>query len=181
MRNVYIKSLLSVDNNIGDNNNIDVRESYTPSLLNNFTKNRNFWKENISNKVLTKNDLIKNVTIPSYEPFNLTGYQNNSHLLELFSKRPSFIPTPSSDNWYALLKDFDHFKIKIRCKVNFYDTSNKTEVTNDELKPLVIKSQSNKVDRKCKIPQVETFLSRIEQDIFRDTLRKKYKSNISRS
>ena len=34
---------------------------------------------------------------------------------------------------------------------------------------------------KCKIPEVETFLSRIEQDICSNALQKKYKSNISRA
>ena len=112
----------------------------------------------------------------------MTEYQIGPHLSELCSKGPSFIPTPSSVNWYALLKDFDNFKRKVRCKVHFYDTSNETELTNDGIKPPIIKSQSNKVAPKCKIPEVETFLSRIEQDIFSNILRKKYKSiNISRT
>ena len=111
----------------------------------------------------------------------MTEYQIGPHLSELCSKGPSFIPTPSSVNWHALLKDFDNFKRKVRCKVHFYDTSNETELTNDGIKPPIIKSQSNKVASKCKISEVEAFLSRIEQNIFSNTLRKKYKSNINRA
>ena len=88
--------------------------------------------------------------------------------------------TPSSVNWYALLKDFDNFN-EVRCKVGFYDASNKNELTKDGTKPPIIKSQSNKITTKWKTPKVERFLSRIEQDIFSDTLRKKYKSTISRA
>ena len=43
----------------------------------------------------------------------------------------------------------DNFKHKVECKVLFYDSSNKTELTNNEIKPSVIKSQNNKVDPKC--------------------------------
>ena len=91
-----------------ERDHIDVRESNAPSLLNSYTEN---------------------VDIPSHEPLNLTEHQINPHLSQRCSKGPSFIPTPSSVNWYALLKDFDNFKHKARCKVHFYDTSNKTELT----------------------------------------------------
>ena len=148
-------------------------ESNTPSLLNSSTENGTFWKENISSKVVTKEDLIKNVNIPSHEPLNLTEHQIDLQLSEVCSKGPSFIPTSSSVNWYALLKDLDNFKDKVRCKVHFYDTSNETEPTNNGIKLPIIKSQSNKVGQKYKIPEVETFFSRTEQDIFRDNLQKK--------
>ena len=148
-------------------------ESNTPSLLNSSTENGTFWKENISSKVVTKEDLIKNVNIPSHEPLHLTEHQIDLPLSELCSKGPSLIPTPSSVNSFALLKDLDNFKDKVRCKVHFYDTSNETEPTNNGIKPPIIKSQSNKVGKKYKIPEVETFFSRTEQDIFRDNLQKK--------
>ena len=61
----------------------------------------------------------------------------------------------------------------MRCKVHFLDTSNETEPTNNGIKPPIIKSQSNKVGQKYKIPEVETFFSRTEQDIFMDNLQKK--------
>ena len=103
----------------------------------------------------------------------MTQHQIELHLSELWSKRPSFIQKPSSVNWHVLLKDFDNFKDKLTCKVHFYDTSNETELTKDGIKPPIIKSQSNKVAPKCKIPEEEKLLSRTGQDIFRDTLRKK--------
>ena len=84
-----------------ERDNIDVSESNTPSLLNSSTENGNFRKENISNKVVTKEDRIKNVNIPSFEPLNLTEHQIDPHLSGLCNKGPSFIPTPSSVNWYA--------------------------------------------------------------------------------
>ena len=79
----------------------------------------------------------------------LLNIKFDPHLSERCSKGPSFFPTPSSDNWYALLEDFDNFKHKKRCKVYFYKTSNKTELTNDGIPP-IIKSQSNKVAPKYK-------------------------------
>ena len=62
-----------------------------------------------------------NVDILSHEPLNLTEHQSDPQLSELCSKGPSFIPTPSTINWYALLKDFDNVKHKVRCKVHFYE------------------------------------------------------------
>ena len=92
-----------------ERDHIDVRESNTPSLLNSSTENGNFRKENISSKVVTKEDLIKNVNIPSHKPLNLTEHQINPHLFELCSKGPSFIPTPSSVNWYAQTSQLSRF------------------------------------------------------------------------
>ena len=63
--------------------NIDVRQSNTPSLLNSSTENGTFQKENISRKIVTKDDLIKNVNIPSHELLNLTEHQIELHLSEL--------------------------------------------------------------------------------------------------
>ena len=99
----------------------------------------------------------------------------NRHLSELWSEGSSLVPTPSCVSWYDLLKSFDNFKHKVICKVHYYDTSNKTEQTNDGIKTPIIKSQGNAVDLKCKIPEVETFLRRIEQEIISDTLKRKYK------
>ena len=147
-----------------------IHHHYLTALL---KMNGTFQKENISSKIVTKGDLVKNVNIPSHEPLNLTEHQIELHLSELWSKRPSFIQKPSSVNWHVLLKDFDNFKDKLTCKVHFYDTSNETELTKDGIKPPIIKSQSNKVAPKCKIPEEEKLLSRTGQDIFRDTLRKK--------
>ena len=62
-----------------------------------------------------------NVDILSHERLNLTEHQSDPQLSELCSKGPSFIPTPSAINWYALLKDFDNVKHKVRCKVHFYE------------------------------------------------------------
>ena len=78
-----------------------------------------FEKKILANKAVTKEDLIKNVNILSYEPLKLTEHQIDPYLSELCSKGPSFIPAPSSVNWYALLKDLDNFKHKVRCKGHF--------------------------------------------------------------
>ena len=75
----------------------------------------------------------------------------------------------------------DNFKHKVICKVHYYDTRNKRELTNDKIKTPIIKNQSDAVALKCKIPEVETFSSRIGQDIINDTLRKKCISNISKA
>ena len=79
------------------------------------------------------------------------------------------------------IKVFDNFKHKIRWKSHFYDTSNETKLSNDGIKPQIIKSQSNKFASKCKKSKVETFFLRIEQDIFSDTLRMNYNIDISRT
>ena len=63
--------------------------------VNNSFENGNFRKQKVSCKVVTKEDLIKNVTIPSYEPLNLTEHQINPNLSELCSKGSSYILTPS--------------------------------------------------------------------------------------
>ena len=61
-------------------------ESNTPSLLNSSTENGTFWKENISSKVVTKEDLIKNVNIPSHEPSDLTEHQINPNVAKAHHK-----------------------------------------------------------------------------------------------
>ena len=69
-----------------ERDNIDIRDSNTPSLLNSSTENRNFRIENISSKVVSKEDLIKIVNIPSHEPLNLIEHQIVLHLSELLAK-----------------------------------------------------------------------------------------------
>ena len=60
-------------------------ESNTASLLNSSTENGNFQKENMCSKVVTKEDLIKNVNILSHEISNLTEHQIDLHLSKLCS------------------------------------------------------------------------------------------------
>ena len=131
--------------------------------------------------MVTKEDLIKNVNIPSHKPLSLPEHQIDPDISEQCSKRPLFMSTPPSVNLYALLKVFDIFKHKIRCKIHFYDTSNETKLSNDGIKPPIIKSQSNTFAPKFKKPKVETFFFRIEQDIFSDTLQINYEIDISRT
>ena len=80
-------------------------------------------------------------------------------------------------------KEYDNYKHKVRCKLHFYDTSNKTELTKREVKPQSRPNnkQPNKVDPKCKIADVEMLFSKIEQDIYSDNLRIKFKSNINKA
>ena len=58
-------------------------------ILNNSTDNGNFRKENISIKVVTKENLIKDVNMPPYESISLTEHQIKLHLFKLCSKGPS--------------------------------------------------------------------------------------------
>ena len=53
------------------------------------------------------------------------------------------------------------FKSKLSL-ISWY--KNITAQANDELKPLLIKPQSDKIVDKCKTPKTETFLSRTKQD-----------------
>ena len=48
-----------------------------------------------------------------------------------------------------------------------------TKLNFNETKPPLIQIQINKVAPKCKIPEVKTLLSRMEQDIISETLQKK--------
>ena len=69
-----------------EKDNIDVKESNTPWK---FSKRK--YQQQSSYYQISKEDLTKNVNMPSYKPFNLTDHQINLHLSELCSKGPSFI------------------------------------------------------------------------------------------
>ena len=131
-----------------------------------------------------KNELIGSTEIPSYEPLCLGKTQVESQLSSICSKGPSFVPTPSSFNWLQVLKDFDTFKHKIRSKAYFH-TRNCNTTTNDSHKDVALifppyqQKNIESVAPKSKYPEVETFLSKIEQDIFANTLRKNIKPNLT--
>ena len=54
--------------------------------------------------MVTKEDLIKTVNIPSHKPLSLTEHQSDPDLSELCSKRLLFMSAHPIVNWYALYK-----------------------------------------------------------------------------
>ena len=137
----------------------------------------------LSNNVSTKtakDNLIDNFKIPSYEPIILSKSTLDNTLTSICSKGPSFVPIPSSVNWLQILKDFDIFKHKIRCKAYYLDKVQQPSSNLDShIQPPFIKKDIKNIAPKSKYPEVETFLSKLEQDIFTNTNRKSVKQNLS--
>ena len=97
--------------------------------------------------------------------------------MDLCSKGPSFVPTPISYDWNQLQKDFDLFQSKLRAVVFFANkqsniTEDQGEITNPPWQKSSWKAS------KCNIPELETFLSLVERDLFSDTKRKTVTDNL---
>ena len=131
---------------------------------------------------LIKQELLSAVEIPPHEPLNLDGLQRDlpSGLTELCKKGPSFIPTPDSFDWLQLQKDFDRFRNRIRASVFFSDKPSTPAYTCDDVTGIrPPKKPSSWNAPKAKIPEVETFLSNVERDLFSTTTRRKAADNLS--
>ena len=127
-----------------------------------------------------RDEILKDAVIPPYEPINLDakGRELPSGLSDLCKRGPSFIPIPTSYDWLQLQKDFDRLQNTMRTRVFFIsETEPETETTRSPLDPP--KPRSKWKPPKCSIPEVETFLNRIETDLFSYTKRRRVDDNLT--
>ena len=160
-------------------NNVTSIESHHDFMI--FTENQS---NSSQQEKSLKEKLIGDTHIPDYEPINLSNEEIDPNLASLCSKGPSFVPTPSSFNWLQILKDFDNFKHRLR-SIAFYHDKNKSSSNSNfngssDIKPPYVCKPISKVAPQSKFPELETFLSNIEKDIFENTNRRNVKSNITK-
>ena len=127
-----------------------------------------------------KEEILSNAVIPPYDPINLDAKERElpEGLSNLCQRGPSFIPTPTSYDWHQLQKDFDRFRKSMRTQVFFSRNEPEQEVTRSPLDPP--KPKTKWKPPKSTIPEVETFLNRIESDLFSQTKRKRVDDNLTR-
>ena len=99
-------------------------------------------------------------------------------MISLCSKGPSFVPVPREFDWLQLQKDFDKFANRIRTKLFFSDNTDNNIIPNEELMCAPRKPSKWKAP-KSSIPEVETYLSSTERDLFCESKAKKVKDNLS--
>ena len=131
---------------------------------------------------MVKMELLSAVEIPPHEPLNLDRLERDlpAGLSNLCKKGPSFVPTPDSFDWLQLEKDFDRFRNRIRASVFFFDKSSTPAArTSDVTGIQPPKTPSSWNAPKAKLPEVETFLSNVERDLFATTKRRKVEDNLS--
>ena len=96
---------------------------------------------------------------------------------KLCAKGPSFVPTPSHYDWLQLQKDFDAFRNRIRARFIFKDSNPLT-------RPVSIcppRKPSKWSAPRTNSPELETFLSSIERDLFEDTSYKNIRNNLTKA
>ena len=128
-----------------------------------------------------KCEILSNVDIPPYSPINLDSQNRDLPigLTELCSRGPSFIPTPVSFDWLQMQKDFDKFSKNMRTQVFFANKEKPAALGQKSKFDVPPKTNSNWDPPKSTIPELETFLSLIEREIFSNTKRRKVEDNLS--
>ena len=129
-----------------------------------------------------RNDILNGFELPSYDPIMLMQGDQilPEGLTSLCAKGPSFVPTQKHVDWLQIQKDFDRFKNTIRCKMFFASqVENVSHNTSpDTFQPP--KKPSSWRAPKSKVPEVETFISCVEKDLFSSTNVKPSYDNLSR-
>ena len=117
--------------------------------------------ETTSNYNTMKEDLLKDIEIPSHDPIVLCDNPKfqESAFKSLCAKGPSFVPTPKTVNWNQLQTDFENFQNSVRREIHF--AKSPQEATN--------KDDDDQPPKKC-----------IERDLFINTSKRKLKSNLSK-
>ena len=132
-----------------------------------------------SKKKKEREDILKDVEIPSHDPIVLTSnpkFQDPS-FKSLCAKGPSFVPTPTSVNWSQLQEDFDKFSNLIRREIFFAkNPPTATILKSDDGPP---HQPSSWQAPKTNIQDAEAFLKCVERDLFADTSKKEVRSNLS--
>jgi len=98
---------------------------------------------------------------------------------ELCAKGPSFVPTPSHFDWLQLQKDFDAFRNRLRARFIFKDSAPVNQSHRDSSYPP--KKTSKWSAPKTNSPEIETFLSSVERDLFADTSFKNIRNNLTKA
>ena len=127
-----------------------------------------------------RDEILADAVVPPYDPINLDAKERElpPGLSDLCKRGPSFIPIPTSYDWLQLQKDFDRFRNTMRARVFFFSkTEPKPEVIRSPLDPPRPKSKWR--PPRCSISEVETFLNRIETDLFSYTKRKRVDDNLT--
>ena len=118
---------------------------------------------------LKRDEVLSDVVIPPYEPLNLDakGRELPPGLSELCK----------TFDWLQLQKDFDKFRNSMRAKVFFSRTEPEQAAPNS--RPQAPKPSSKWRAPKSSIPEVETFLNKVESELFSYTKRKRVDDNLT--
>ena len=129
---------------------------------------------------LLREEILSSSEIPPFDPINLDGLERElpSGLSELCQRGPSFIPIPDSYDWLQLQKDFDRFRNRVRSTVFFSSKPQTERVCNDVTGIQPPRAPSSWKAPKAAIPEVETFLSSVERDLFSSTKRRVVTDNL---
>ena len=88
-------------------------------------------------------------------------------MISLCSKGTSSVPVPRAFDWLQLQKDFDKFANGIRTKLFFSNSTVNNIIPNKQCAP---RKPSKWKAPKSSIPEVETYLSSIERDLFCESI-----------
>lgn len=124
---------------------------------------------------LLNDDVSIDFELPSYDPIILTQDEQvlPEGLSSLCAKGPSFVPTQKQLDWLQIQKDFDRFKNMIRMRMFFASQENNTPPSTNDFQPP--RKPSSWRAPKSKVPEVESFISCVEKEIFASTnLKPKY-------
>ena len=130
-----------------------------------------------------KEKILSGANIPSHDPIVLTPNTDDAPkaLMSLCNKGPSFIPTPNHFDWLQVQKDFDKFANAIRAKVFFSNQNNHRNTPPSEKSfPTSPRKPSKWSAPKSSIPAVETFLSLVETEIFKNTKPNRVNDNLTK-
>ena len=131
------------------------------------------WKENyeqVNRQIIKQTKNLNNkLSICRSNKFNCDKLNYNLAvpiLIELWKEGPSFVPVPSSYNCLQLEKIFDAFRNGLWARYLFRYKNN-NYMCNVYGPP--IKNCSNWRSPKTNYPELETFLTSVEKDLFQNT------------
>ena len=131
-------------------------------VLNNQTK-----KKELMSKIM------EGIKIPDFEPINMSNIMISEGLKSLCSNGPSFVLMPYNVNSREILQNLSNFKNKIRWRSFFAkrsenDESNDSNTETKHPEVLLKLKMLTKQAPKSSFPEIETFLAKVERDIYED-------------
>ena len=118
-----------------------------------------------------------------HHPIILNSGQSiiTSDLKSLCAKGPSFVPTPLNFDWLQMQKDFDAFSNKMRARYIFSNVPKKVPDNDTVITvPPPPRKKSKWKANKTNCPELETFLSNVERELFSNTNRQNVPDNLTR-